>query len=43
MNDLDALFEEEASEEELLNAQMMEMNGNTVEYTVEHVLCYLDR
>ncbi len=34
LNDLDALFEEEASEEELLNAQMMEMNGNTLDYTV---------
>lgn len=34
LNDLDALFEEEASEEELLNVQMMEMNGNTVDYTV---------
>lgn len=33
LNDLDALFEEEASEEELLNVQMMEMNGNTVDYT----------
>lgn len=33
LNDLDALFEEEASEEELLNAQMMEINGNTVDYT----------
>ena len=34
LNDLDALFEEEASEEDLLNAQMMEMNGNTLDYTV---------
>lgn len=33
LNDLDALFEEEASEEELLSAQMMEINGNTVDYT----------
>ena len=34
LNDLDALFEEEAGEEELLNIQMMEMNGNTVDYAV---------
>ncbi len=34
LNDLDALFEEEASEEELLSARVMEMNGNTVDYTV---------
>lgn len=33
LNDLDALFEEEASEEELLSAKVMEMNGNTVDYT----------
>ncbi len=33
LNELDALFEEEASEEELLNAKVMEMNGNTVDYT----------
>lgn len=33
LNDLDALFEEEATEEELLSARVMEMNGNTVDYT----------
>lgn len=33
LNDLDDLFEEEASEEEILNARVMEMNGNTVDYT----------
>ena len=33
LNELDALFEERASEEELLSARMMEMNGNTVDYT----------
>lgn len=33
LNELDALFEERASEEELLAAKMMEMNGNTVDYT----------
>lgn len=33
LNELDALLEEEASEEELLNAKVMEMNGNTVDYT----------
>lgn len=33
LNDLDALFEEEASEEEILNARVMEMNGTTVDYT----------
>lgn len=33
LNELDALFEERASEEELLTAKMMEMNGNTVDYT----------
>lgn len=33
LNELDALFEERASEEELLDARMMEMNGNTVDYT----------
>lgn len=33
LNDLDALFEEEASEEEILSARVMEMNGNTVDYT----------
>jgi len=33
LNDLDALFEEQASEEELLSARMMEVNGNTVDYT----------
>lgn len=33
LNELDALFEEQASEEELLNARVMEMNGNTVDYT----------
>ena len=34
LNELDGLFEEEASEEEVLAARMMEMNGNTVDYTV---------
>ena len=33
LNQLDALFEEEASEEELLNARVMQMNGSTVDYT----------
>ncbi len=33
LNELDALFEEQASEEELLSARMMEVNGNTVDYT----------
>lgn len=32
LNELDALFEDEASEEEILAAQMMEVNGNTVDY-----------
>lgn len=30
---LDALFEDEASQEEVLTAKMMEANGNTVDYT----------
>ena len=33
LNDLDGLFEEQASEEEMLVAKMMEANGNTVDYT----------
>lgn len=33
LNDLDATFREEADEEELLAAKMMEANGNTVDYT----------
>lgn len=33
LNDLDALFEDEASEEEILAAKMMEANGNTVDFT----------
>lgn len=33
LNDLSGLNEEEASEEELLAAKMMEANGNTVDYT----------
>lgn len=33
LNELDGLFEEEASEEEILTAKMMEVNGNTVDYT----------
>ena len=33
LNELDDLFEEEASEEEILNARVMEMNGITVDYT----------
>ncbi len=33
LNELDDLFEEEASEEEILNARVMEMNGTTVDYT----------
>ena len=33
LTNLDALFEEEASEEEVLAAKMMEANGNTVDYT----------
>lgn len=33
LNDLSGVFEEEASEEELLTAKMMEANGNTVDYT----------
>lgn len=33
LNDLNGIFEEEASEEELLAAKMMEANGNTVDYT----------
>lgn len=33
LNELDELFEEEASEEEILNARVMEMNGTTVDYT----------
>lgn len=33
LNDLDGLFEEEVSEEDLLTARMMEANGNTVDYT----------
>ena len=33
LDDLDRLFEDEASEEELLAAKIMEANGNTVDYT----------
>ena len=33
LNNLDGLFEEEVSEEDLLTARMMEANGNTVDYT----------
>ena len=33
LNDLNGMFGEEASEEELLAAKMMEANGNTVDYT----------
>ncbi|MBD5546566.1 MAG: hypothetical protein HDQ97_04100 [Lachnospiraceae bacterium] len=33
LNDLDGTFVEEAGEEELLAAKMMEANGNTVDYT----------
>ncbi len=33
LNDLDGTFREEADEEELLAAKMMEANGNTVDYT----------
>lgn len=33
LNELNELFEEEASEEEILNARVMEMNGTTVDYT----------
>lgn len=33
LNELDEFFEEEASEEEILNARVMEMNGTTVDYT----------
>ena len=33
INDLGGGFEEEASEEDLLTAKMMEANGNTVDYT----------
>lgn len=33
LNDIDALFEDEASEEELLAAQMLEATGGTVDYT----------
>lgn len=33
LNDLDGLFEEEASEEEILAAKIMEANGNTIDYT----------
>ncbi len=32
LNSLDALFEDEASEEEILAAKVMEINGNTVDY-----------
>ena len=32
LNDLNALFEEEATEEEILAAEMMEANGNTVDF-----------
>ena len=32
IDDLDALFEDEASDEEKLTAQMMKANGNTVDY-----------
>lgn len=33
LNELDGVFEESASEEEVLAAKMMEANGNTVDYT----------
>ena len=33
LNELDGLFEEEISEEDVLTAKMMEANGNTVDYT----------
>ncbi|MDE7403537.1 MAG: hypothetical protein K2M81_00380, partial [Lachnospiraceae bacterium] len=33
LNDWDGTFREEADEEELLAAKMMEANGNTVDYT----------
>lgn len=33
LNDLDGTFNEDADEEELLAAKMMEANGNTVDYT----------
>lgn len=33
LNNLDELFEEEASEEEILAAKIMEANGNTIDYT----------
>ncbi|MCR4989388.1 MAG: flagellar hook-length control protein FliK [Lachnospiraceae bacterium] len=32
LNDLNALFEEEATDEEILAAEMMEANGNTVDF-----------
>ena len=34
LNELGGAFDEEASEEEVLAAKVMEMNGNTVDYTV---------
>ncbi len=34
LNELNGVFAEEASEEEVLAAKMMEANGNTVDYTV---------
>ncbi|MDE6202683.1 MAG: flagellar hook-length control protein FliK, partial [Lachnospiraceae bacterium] len=34
LNDLNTLLEDEADEEEVLAAKMMEVNGNTVDYTV---------
>lgn len=34
LNELDGILGEEASEEEVLAAKVMEMNGNTVDYTV---------
>lgn len=34
LNEIDRLFEETASEEDALAAKMMEVNGNTVDYTV---------
>lgn len=34
LNDLNGVVEEEASEEDILTAKMMEVNGNTVDYTV---------
>lgn len=33
LNDINALLEDEADEEEVLAARMMEVNGNTVDYT----------